>query len=158
MAISAYRFSAYRQCAPVAALACCVLLAGSASATQQEVLRYFSIATVTPLVDYCRQYAPERTSDVQRGFDNYVQRLDDALKGRRPSVGIPDALTPQLTAEAQAAGARLVQSIRHVEPGAYCAWLASRLQLTTREMMVEGLDQFDRQAEAQRSGPMSAPK
>jgi len=140
------------------ALACCVLPAGVASATQQEVLRYFSIATVRPLVDYCRQYAPERMSDVQRGFDNYVLRLDEALKGRRASPGIPDELTPQLTSEAQAAGVRLVQSIRHVEPGAYCAWLASRLQLTTRDMMVEGLDQFDRQLDAQRAGPGPTPK
>lgn len=142
----------------LAALLCCALPAFAASATQQEVLRYFSIATVTPLVDYCRQYAPEHMSDVQRGYDNYVQRLDDALKGRRPAPGIPETLTPQLTSEAQAAGARLVQSIRHVEPGAYCAWLASRLQLTTREMVVEGLDQFDRQVEAQRSNTAPAPK
>lgn len=150
-------FSLYRLCGPAAALLC-ALPAGSVSASQQEVLRYFSIATVMPLVDYCRQYAPERMSDVQRGYDNYVQRLDDALKGRRPSPGIPDTLTPQLTSEAQAAGARLVQSIRHVDPAAYCAWLASRLQITTREMVVEGLDQFDRQVEAQRSDPASAPK
>lgn len=141
----------------LAALLCCALPAAGVSATQLEVLRYFSIATVTPLVDYCRQSAPEQMSDVQRGYENYVQRLDDALKGRRPAAGIPDTLTPQLTSEAQAAGARLVQSIRHVEPGAYCAWLASRLQLTTREMVVEGLDQFDRQVEGQRSGP-AAPK
>lgn len=135
------------------AFALCALGSAMASATQLEVLRYFSIATVKPLVDYCGQYAPERMSDVQRGFDNYVQRLDDALKGRRPAVEIPDTLTPQLASEAQAAGARLVQSIRHVDPSAYCGWLASRLQVTTRDMMVEGLDQFDRQFEAQRTAP-----
>lgn len=140
------------------ALLCCMLPAAGVSASQLEVLRYFSVATVTPLVDYCRQYAPEHTSDVQRGYDNYLQRLDDALKGRRPAAGIPDALTPQLTNEAQAAGMRLVQSIRHIDPATYCAWLASRLQLTTREMMVEGLDQFDRQVGAPPSGPSAAPK
>lgn len=128
-------------------------VASTAAATQQEVLRYFSIATVKPLVDYCGQYAPERMSDVQRGFDNYVMRLDDALKGRQPVVGVPDTLTPDLTAEARIAGEKLVQSIRHVQPSTYCAWLASRLSVTTREMVSEGLDQFDRQLEAQRSAP-----
>ena len=143
----------------LAAVLTCALTAAGAWAAQQDVLRYFSVATVTPLVDYCRQAAPERMSDVQRGFDNYVQRLDDALKGRRPAAGIPDALTPQMTAEAQAAGTKLVQSIRHVDPSAYCAWLASRLQMTTREMVVEGLDQFDRQLEAQRApAPAPAPR
>lgn len=141
----------------LAAVLACALTTAGAAASQQDVLRYFSVATVTPLVDYCRQSAPERMSDVQRGFDNYVQRLDDALKGRRPAAGIPDALTPQMTAEAQAAGTKLVQSIRHVDPSAYCAWLASRLQMTTREMVVEGLDQFDRQLEAQRAAPAPAP-
>lgn len=139
--------------AAVLALVLCASLTGSVSATQLEVLRYFSIATVQPLIDYCRQTAPERMTDVQRGFDNYVLRLDDALRGRLPATGIPDALTPQLTNEAQAAGAKLVQSIRHVDPSTYCAWLASRLQMTTRDMMVEGLDQFDRQFDAQRNAP-----
>lgn len=129
--------------------------AGGAHASQQEVLRYFSIATVTPLVDYCRAQAPERMSDVQRGFDNYVLRLDDALRGRRPSPGVPEQVTPEMTAEAQAAGVRLVQSIRHVDAGTYCGWLASRLQMATREMMVESLDQFDKQMEAQAT---AAPK
>lgn len=145
--------------ARIAVLALGTIGSAPVPATQIEVLRYFSVATVQPLVDYCGQYAPERMSDVQRGFDNYLQRLDDALKGRRPPSGIPDTLTPQLTSEAQAAGAKLVQSIRHVDPAKYCAWLASRLQVTTRDMMVEGLDQFDRQFEAQRNAvPPPAPR
>jgi hypothetical protein len=121
----------------------------AAKAAQQDVLRYFSIATVQPLAEYCRARAPELAEEVQRGFDNYVTRLDDALRGRRINDGIPAELTPELRSEAQAAGARLVQSIRHIEPATYCGWLASRLLLATREMLAESLDQFDRQMEAQ---------
>jgi hypothetical protein len=130
-----------------------MLAATSAQASQQEVLRYFSIATVQPLVEYCQARAPERGTDVQRGFDNYVLRLEDALRGRRPGRGVPDRLTPEMKTEALAAGARLVQSIQHIDPATYCAWLASRLQLATREMMVESLDQFDRQIEASPTVP-----
>ena len=42
---------------------------------------------------------------------------------------------------------------QHIDPATYCAWLASRLQLATREMMVESLDQFDRQIEASPTVP-----
>jgi hypothetical protein len=132
-----------------------VAAAPVAQASQLEVLRYFSLATVQPLVDYCHAQAPDRSESVQRGLENYVMRLDDALRGRKLSAGIPEQLTPELRAEAQAAGARLVQSIRHIDAGTYCGWLASRLQLATREMLVESLDQFDRQMEGQ-SAP--APK
>jgi hypothetical protein len=133
----------------LALVACLVAVASGVAASPQEVLRFFAIATVQPLVDYCQGRAPERSSDVQRGFDNYVLRLDDALRGRRPGKGVPGQLTAELRAEAQAAGAHLVQSIRHIEPATYCGWLASRLQLATREMLVESLDQFDRQMESQ---------